>query len=92
MVYRIAQEARLNSAQHAQAQPITIEIEDARGALYLTIEDDGIGFDPGAIDTDAHFGVQGMRERADMIGAELNVSSQVGQGTQLKMKLIEAWS
>lgn len=87
VVYRVAQEALLNSAQHAHAQHITIKIEDACGVLYLTIKDDGIGFDPNKIDTVAHFGVQGMHERAGMIGAELTVSSQVGQGTLLTMKL-----
>ena len=88
VVYRVAQEALLNSAQHAHAQHITIKIEeDACGVLYLTIKDDGIGFEPNKIDTVAHFGVQGMHERATMIGAELTVSSQVGQGTLLTMKL-----
>ncbi|GAB4530390.1 MAG: hypothetical protein OHK0046_50940 [Anaerolineae bacterium] len=87
VVYRVAQEALLNSAQHAQAQHIRIKIEDTGGMLYLTITDDGIGFDPVKIDTDAHFGVQGMRERAAMIGAELNVSSQAGKGTTIEIAL-----
>lgn len=87
VVYRVVQEALLNSAQHAQAQHITITMEETHGIMCVAIKDDGMGFDPSSVDTDAHFGVQGMRERAGMIGAELNVSSQVGQGTQLKMKL-----
>ena len=87
VVYRVAQEALLNSAQHAHAQQIRIKIEETGGALRLTIKDNGIGFDPGEIDTDAHFGVQGMRERAAMIGAELNVSSQAGQGTKIEIVL-----
>jgi signal transduction histidine kinase len=88
VVYRVAQEALLNSAQHAHAQQIRINIEETGGALRLTIRDDGIGFDPGEIDTDAHFGIQGMRERAAMIGAELNVSSQAGQGTKIEIVLM----
>ncbi len=87
VIYRVVQEALLNSAQHAQAQHITIKVEETHGVLCVAIKDDGMGFDPSSVDTDAHFGVQGMRERAGMIGADLNVSSQVGQGTQLKMKL-----
>jgi signal transduction histidine kinase len=87
VIYRVAQEALLNSAQHAQAQHITIKIEDAGGILHLTIKDNGVGFDPIEIDTGAHFGVQGMQERAAMIGAELHVSSRVGQGTQVEMLL-----
>lgn len=87
VIYRVAQEALLNSAQHAQAQQIRIKIEETDGALRLTIMDNGTGFDPSAVDVSAHFGVQGMRERAAMIGAELTVSSRVGQGTQVDMLL-----
>ncbi len=85
--YRVAQEALLNSTQHAQAQHISIKIEETREKLCLIVIDDGNGFDPSAVDVSAHFGVQGMRERAAMIGAELNVSSRVGQGTQVEMLL-----
>jgi signal transduction histidine kinase len=87
VVYRVAQEALLNSAQHAQAQHIRIKIEETGETLCLIVIDDGAGFDPSTVDANTHFGVQGMRERARMIGAELDVSSQVGQGTQLRMKL-----
>jgi signal transduction histidine kinase len=87
VAYRVAQEALLNSAQHGQAQHIRVKIDGASETLRLSITDDGTGFDPAAVDVNAHFGVQGMRERADMIGAELNVSSQVGQGTQVEMIL-----
>jgi signal transduction histidine kinase len=87
VIYRVVQEALLNSAQHAHAQQIKIKIEETAGALRLTIKDNGTGFDPSAVDVSAHFGVQGMRERAAMIGAELNVSSWVSQGTQIEMLL-----
>jgi signal transduction histidine kinase len=85
VIYRVAQEALLNSAQHAQAQHISVKIDETDAALRLIIKDDGTGFDPAAVDTNGHFGVQGMRERAELIGAELNVSSRVGQGTQIEM-------
>ncbi len=87
VAYRVVQEALLNSAQHAQAQHIRIKIEETNEILCLTVKDDGTGFDPEAVDSNAHFGVQGIRERADMIGAELSVSSQIGQGTQIKIVL-----
>lgn len=87
VLYRVAQEALLNSAQHAQAQQIRIKIEETGDALCLMVIDDGAGFDPSSVNANDHFGVQGMRERAAMIGAELNVSSRVGQGTQVEMKL-----
>jgi signal transduction histidine kinase len=87
VIYRVAQEALLNSAQHAQAQHIRIKIEETGSTLCLMVIDDGAGFDPASVDANGHFGVQGMRERADMIGAELNVSSQVGQGTKIEIIL-----
>lgn len=87
VIYRVAQEALLNSAQHAQAQHIRIKIEETNEILCLTVKDDGIGFDPEAVNSNAHFGVQGIRERADMVGAELTVSSQSGQGTQIEIIL-----
>lgn len=87
VIYRVAQEALLNSAQHAQAQQISIKVEETGGSLRLTIQDNGTGFDPSAVDVTGHFGVQGMRERAAMIGAELRVSSTVGQGTRVEILL-----
>jgi signal transduction histidine kinase len=87
IVYRITQEALLNSAQHAQAQQITIKIEESREELRLAVIDNGMGFDPLVIDANDHFGVQGMRERAEMIGADLNVSSQTGKGTKIEIVL-----
>jgi signal transduction histidine kinase len=87
IVYRIVQEALFNSGQHAQAQHITVKLHETDQTLCLSVIDDGIGFDPAAIDTHNHFGVQGMRERADIIGAKLVVASQTGQGTQIQMNL-----
>ena len=85
--YRVAQESLLNSAQHAQAQHIRIKIEETGETLCLIVIDDGTGFDPSAVDANGHFGVQGMRERAGMIRAQLNVASQVGQGTKIEIIL-----
>ena len=55
IVYRITQEALLNSAQHAQAQQITVELVETDQTLDLSVMDDGIGFDPAAIATHTHF-------------------------------------
>jgi signal transduction histidine kinase len=64
-----------------------IKIDEIGEALRLIIKDDGTGFDPSTVDVNAHFGVQGMRERASMIGAKLKFSSQIAQGTQVEMLL-----
>lgn len=87
IIYRIVQEALLNSAQHAGGGQISVVLAVADEALRVSIIDDGIGFEPEAIDTQAHFGVQGMRERAAMIGAELTITSNSGKGTHIQVKL-----
>jgi signal transduction histidine kinase len=59
---------------------------DRQPALALTIKDDGAGFDTGDL-TDQRFGLRGMRERAELIGAHLRIKSVVGQGTEVLVTL-----
>lgn len=80
-VYRVAQEALANVAAHALAHQLSVQWRRHNGQLTLQIADDGCGFDLYGVDTGRHFGLKGMRERADMIGAVLKVDSQPGQGT-----------
>ena len=82
-VYRIAQEALTNLADHAQAQQAQVVLERAQGQLRLRITDDGYGFDPSRPADEHHYGLRGMRERAAMVGGTLSVESQFGQGTQI---------
>lgn len=87
ILYRVAQEALLNSARHADARHIRIKLSEANAALRLSVIDDGKGFAQSGIDSKAHFGVQGMRERAAIIGAQLSITSQIGQGTHIQLSL-----
>ncbi|MEL6404456.1 MAG: sensor histidine kinase [Chloroflexota bacterium] len=87
VLYRIVQEALQNSAKHADAQHATIEVQADNTALCISVYDNGVGFDPTAIDGKAHFGVQGMRERAQIVGADLTITSRIGQGTTIKVNL-----
>jgi signal transduction histidine kinase len=82
-VYRIAQEALANIADHAQAQTAQIILKQDQEQLQLTICDDGCGFDPQLPRTEIRYGLLGMRERAEMIGGALVVESQAGKGTQI---------
>jgi signal transduction histidine kinase len=82
-VYRIAQEALANVADHAQAQHVYLELKRDRGQIQMIIGDNGTGFDPGSFEDENHYGLLGMRERAAMIGGKLTVESQPGQGTQV---------
>ncbi|MDO5626369.1 MAG: histidine kinase [Pseudomonadota bacterium] len=87
LALRIAQEALSNIERHAHARCVRLRLH--RGAdtgggscIRLEIEDDGAGFDPQA-PTPGHYGVQGMRERAALMGAQLDLNSRPGHGTRL---------
>jgi len=82
-VYRIAQEALNNIAEHAQAQTAQLILKRDRDQLCLIIRDDGCGFDVNLGAADSRYGLLGMRERSEMIGGCLEVASQIGQGTQV---------
>lgn len=85
---RIAQEAISNAVRHAYAKTLEIRLKMEKAQLRLTFVDDGAGFTVG-LDQAAygHFGVLGMRERANEIGAELRVTSAPGQGTEVAIRL-----
>ncbi len=83
---RIGQEAITNATKHAQASRIDLKVIFKRNEISLEVIDDGKGFDRAH---DSHstnsFGLLGMKERADEIGAELCVSSAPGEGTRVKV-------
>jgi signal transduction histidine kinase len=86
-LFRVGQEALENIVRHAEAQHITVQLvrEDTR--LMLSIHDDGQGFDPEQVDVSKHFGLKGLRERVSMFTGELQIHSQVGQGTTIRLVL-----
>jgi signal transduction histidine kinase len=88
-VYRIAREALQNAFRHAQATKIEAEITYADRLLRLRIRDDGTGIDAKVMATgrEGHWGLQGMRERAQQIGAQLEIWSQPGAGTEVDLRI-----
>jgi len=82
---RIAQEAVTNVVRHAAAQHVDIRLEFDERKVKMTIADDGKGFDGSARFSAAngHYGLQGMRERAEQIGADLMVGNAPGGGTRV---------
>jgi signal transduction histidine kinase len=85
VVYRIAQEAIENVIKHANASQIEISMDEDAGEFEMSIRDDGIGCEE-EINTDG-FGILGMRERANLIGGELDVQSQKGEGCTVVFRL-----
>ena len=87
-VYRIAGEALRNAFRHARARHIEIDIRYDRRQLRLRIRDDGQGIDRQLLRTDGlsgHYGLRGMRERAQSLGGELTIWSEVNSGTEIDL-------
>ena len=89
-LYRIAQEALNNVVHHAKAKHAVLQVVFNR-EIKLEVTDDGVGFNVPKSPTDfapsGHFGLLGIRERADLIGARLEVQSEAGRGTRLIVHL-----
>jgi len=86
ILFRIAQEAMVNAAKHASADRISISLESSADPLKLTIADNGVGFDPAAVecaDERPGWGLITMRERAHSIGGNIRVKSSPGKGTKV---------
>jgi signal transduction histidine kinase len=88
-IYRIAREAVTNALRHAHAKKIEADITYAERLLRLRIRDDGRGIDPKLLDggRDGHWGLSGMRERAEQIGARLDIWSELGAGTEVDLSV-----
>jgi signal transduction histidine kinase/streptogramin lyase len=84
---RIAGEALRNAFRHAQAQRITVEIRYDKRQFRLRVRDDGKGLDEQTIQRQhaGHFGLPGMRERAEIVGGKLEVWSKLDSGTQIEL-------
>ncbi len=80
VVYRVVQEALTNVARHAEASTASVAVTVASGRLRAVVEDDGAGFDPDR-PVDGHLGLQGMKERAELIGGTVSVFSSRGSRT-----------
>jgi two-component system sensor histidine kinase UhpB len=83
-IYRIAQEALTNAVRHSQAKQVTLSLLSELGQLTLSVQDDGLGLSDDAVEGT---GVTGMRERAMLIGAELDVESTPGGGVTVRLRL-----
>jgi signal transduction histidine kinase len=82
---RIGQEAVNNAVKHAQAKLISINLVFDTRRVQLSVRDDGCGFDNQAADNGqaGHFGLIGMRERAEQMGGTLSIHSSKGSGTEV---------
>jgi DNA-binding NarL/FixJ family response regulator/signal transduction histidine kinase len=91
-VFRITQEALSNVRKHARARRVRVVLAYGDRSLRLLIEDDGRGFDPNAPvrPGDGGFGIEGMRQRAALVGGDIELDSSPGWGTRIRVFVPEA--
>jgi signal transduction histidine kinase/ligand-binding sensor domain-containing protein len=85
-ILRIAQEAIHNVKKHAGAQHLFVQLEYGASGIALEARDDGRGFAPAPVHEPGHYGLTGMRERAASIGGTLEVTSEPGAGTTVRLR------
>ncbi len=89
-IYRIAREAITNAFRHAAATQIEVDLQYGKQDFLLRVRDDGIGIDPDILSVGSranHWGLPGMRERAQTIGGEMNLWSRLNAGTEVELRL-----
>lgn len=86
-VYRIGREALVNAFRHARATSVEVELEYSANQFRILVRDNGCGIDPRVLQLgrEGHFGLPGMRERAERIGARLKVWSRADAGTEVEL-------
>jgi len=85
--YRIIQEATTNALRHAEATRLEIRIDQRQDSVTVAVRDNGIGFDTKAAPTRATLGLDGMRERAELVSGTFQLISAPGQGTTIVARL-----
>jgi signal transduction histidine kinase len=87
---RVGQEAIHNVKKHSGATHLSVQLEYGPAEIALVVRDDGRGFEmeDGYLPRPGHFGLTGMRERADAIGGTLEVTSELGLGTTVRLHVM----
>ena len=86
-LYSLAQEALNNALRHSNAASVKLSLKERAGAIHLEVRDDGVGFDPGTLQSTGGMGVRGMEERASVLGGRLFVDSTPGAGTVVRVQI-----
>ncbi len=89
VVYRIGREAIINACRHSRARDIETQVDYAPTELRVAVRDKGCGIDAHQLQwgRNGHWGLKGMRERAEQIGARLRLWSDVALGTEVELRV-----
>ena len=85
-IFRIVQESLTNVARHAAATDVTVTLDSSDAYCRVTVQDDGVGFDPGQVGKSS-LGLVGMRERVLMVGGAIDIDSAPGRGTTVVVRV-----
>ncbi len=86
-IYHIAQEALRNVAKHAKTESVLVRLESDDGAIRLMVKDSGVGLPPGRSENNRGIGIAAMQERAHLINASFDISSEPGGGTEVTLEV-----
>jgi signal transduction histidine kinase len=86
-LYRIAQEVLNNALKHAKAKNIRVNLFDWHKSVLMEIMDDGVGFIPDDAVEGGGLGLDGIIERAELLGGELTIDSWPGKGTTIRIEV-----
>ena len=89
-LFRAAQEILFNIVKHAEVKEARVRLQRMRGQLWLTIGDQGQGFDPKSLDKTAGFGLLSIRERVELLGGRMKIRSAKGRGSTFLIAVPDA--
>jgi signal transduction histidine kinase len=85
-MYRICQEALTNACQHSKSETVRVRLVQKNDRVRIVIRDWGIGFDPKAV-LQSRFGLEGIQQRARLLGGSCSIRSKLGKGTRITVTL-----
>lgn len=86
-LFRIVQESLRNIIKYSAASHVNVELKDVDNTIYLSVQDNGMGFDVPSAMRSPGLGLQSMRERAKLINGDLKISSVLNEGTKIEIKI-----
>ncbi|MCH2489529.1 MAG: ATP-binding protein [Flavobacteriales bacterium] len=83
IIFRMFQEFFTNTMKHSKASNLSVTVDCTQSVLRITAKDDGVGFDTGTLHPKSGIGLTNMKNRAELIGAKVTITSRLNEGTQL---------
>lgn len=86
-LYRLIQESLANGFRHGGGADQRVDVSNTDGQILVTVSDNGGGFDPKTLNTEGHVGLEGMRERVQILGGSFHLQTAPGQGTVIRVSM-----